>query len=32
MKNVSYLSALVLKSNITKNVKIKYKNNVEDKI
>ncbi len=34
MKNVCYLSALVLqiKYNINKNVKIKYKNNTEDKI
>jgi hypothetical protein len=32
MKNVSYLSVLVLKLKYTKKLKIKYKNNVEDKI
>jgi hypothetical protein len=31
MKNVFYLSALVLKIKYKKNVKIKHKNNVEDK-
>ena len=32
MKNMCYLSALVPKSKYTKKLKIKYKNNVEDKL